>query len=98
MGSSPRGWMPRSNYNRGHQGLRPAPPPGIPSFVSLLALLAALAAQYAYPPPDRQWMNRLFGRLALSTAKRLNAGDRNSGILAWFVLMAIVLVPVAVVA
>jgi len=65
--------------------------------VSLLALLAALAAQYAYPPPDRQWLGALYGRLSLSIAKRLNAGDRNSGILAWFVLMALVLVPVAAV-
>jgi cobalamin biosynthesis protein CobD/CbiB len=63
--------------------------------VSLLALLAALAAQYAYPPPERQWLAALYGRLSLSVAKRLNAGDRNSGILAWFVLVGIVLVPAA---
>jgi adenosylcobinamide-phosphate synthase len=63
--------------------------------VSLLALLAALAAQYAYPPPERQWLMALYGRLSLSTAKRLNAGDRNSGILAWLALAALVLVPAA---
>ena len=63
--------------------------------MSLLALLAALAAQYAYPPRDRQWLSAFYGRLALSAAKRLNAGDRNSGILAWFVLVAVVVVPVA---
>ena len=32
--------------------------------------------------------------MCLSAAKRLNAGDRNSGILAWIALMAAVLVPV----
>ena len=66
--------------------------------MSLLALLAALAAQYAYPPPERQWLMAFYGRLSLSTAKRLNAGDRNSGILAWFVLVAVMLVPVAILA
>jgi cobalamin biosynthesis protein CobD/CbiB len=65
--------------------------------VSLLALLAALAAQYAYPPRDRSWLAAFYGRLSLSVAKRLNAGDRNSGILAWIVLVAIVLVPTALV-
>ncbi len=38
-----------------------------------------------------------YGRMGLSAAKRLNAGDRNSGIVAWMVLMAAVLVPVALV-
>ena len=66
--------------------------------MSLFALLAALASQYAYPPPDRSWLAAFFGRLSLSVAKRLNAGDRNSGILAWFVLVAIVLTPMALVA
>ena len=59
-----------------------------------LALLASLLAQYAYPPRERQALAALYGRLSLSVAKRLNAGDRNSGIFAWFVLMALVLVPV----
>src|SRR5260221_9446221 len=35
-----------------------------------------------------------YGRVAISAAQRLNAGDRNSGLLAWFALMAAVLVPV----
>src|SRR5258708_4073961 len=39
-----------------------------------------------------------YGRMCLSAAKRLNAGDRNSGILAWFVLMGAMIVPVAVLA
>ena len=59
--------------------------------MSLLALLAALAAQYAFPPPDRRWLAAFYGRLSLSVAKRLNAGDRNSGAFAWGVLMATVL-------
>src|SRR6185369_5715838 len=67
------------------------------SIVSLLALLAALAAQYAFPPPDRSRLTAFYGRLALSVAKRLNMGDRNSGILAWAVLVAIVIVPVGIV-
>jgi cobalamin biosynthesis protein CobD/CbiB len=62
--------------------------------VSLLALLAALAAQYAFPPRPRQWLARLYGRLALSADKRLNAGDRNSGIVAGLALAALVLGPV----
>ena len=37
----------------------------------------------------------LYGRLSLSIAKRLDAGDRNSGILGWIVLIALVLVPAA---
>jgi cobalamin biosynthesis protein CobD/CbiB len=36
--------------------------------------------------------------MCLSAAKRLNAGDRNSGILAWIALVVAVLVPVALVA
>ncbi len=39
-----------------------------------------------------------YGRMCLSAAKRLNAGDRNSGILAWFVLMGAMIVPVALLA
>ena len=65
--------------------------------MSLAALLACLAAQYAYPPRPRLWLARFYGRLCLSAAKRLDAGDRNSGIVAWFALMAGVLVPVALV-
>jgi adenosylcobinamide-phosphate synthase len=51
--------------------------------MSLAAILACLLAQYAYPVRGRQPLMALYGRLALSAAKRLNAGDRNSGILAW---------------
>ena len=65
--------------------------------MSLLALLASLLAQHAWPVKGRQALLALYGRLALSTAKRLNAGDRNSGILAWFALMAVALVPTALV-
>lgn len=36
-----------------------------------------------------------YGRMCLSAAKRLNAGDRNSGIVAWLALMAGVLLPAA---
>ena len=64
----------------------------------LITLLAALIAQYAYPPQGRQVLPELYGRLCLSTAKRLNAGDRNSGVLAYLALAAVVLVPLAVVA
>ncbi len=35
-----------------------------------------------------------YGRICLSAAKRLNAGDRNSGIFAWFALLLAVLGPV----
>ena len=35
-----------------------------------------------------------YGRMCLSAAKRLNAGDRNSGVLAWIALMSAVLTPV----
>ena len=63
--------------------------------MSLLALLAALLAQHAWPIRGRQPLLAFYGRLCLSAAKRLNAGDRNSGILAWLALMGAVLVPVA---
>ena len=62
--------------------------------LSLLALLAALLAQHAWPVKGRQPLAAFYGRLCLSAAKRLNAGDRNSGILAWVALMGAVLVPV----
>jgi cobalamin biosynthesis protein CobD/CbiB len=63
--------------------------------MSLAAILACLLAQYAYPVRGRQPLMALYGRLALSASKRLNAGDRNSGILAWIALMLVVLVPLA---
>ena len=63
--------------------------------MSLLALLVALLAQHAYPPGPRQALLAFYGRMCLSAAKRLNAGDRNSGIVAWFALMVGVLVPAA---
>ena len=66
--------------------------------MSLLALLASLLAQHAYPVSGRQPLMAFYGRMCLSAAKRLNAGDRNSGILAWLALMGAVLVPVALVA
>ena len=56
--------------------------------MSLLALLAALLAQHARPVKGRQPLLAFYGRMCLSAAKRLNAGDRNSGILAWVALMA----------
>jgi cobalamin biosynthesis protein CobD/CbiB len=64
----------------------------------LVTLLAALVAQYAYPPAGRPALPELYGRLCLSTAKRLNAGDRNSGILAYVALVIVALAPLALVA
>ena len=66
--------------------------------MSLLALLASLLAQHARPVGARQPLLAFYGRMCLSAAKRLNAGDRNSGLLAWAVLMGAVLIPVALVA
>jgi cobalamin biosynthesis protein CobD/CbiB len=66
--------------------------------LSFAALLAAFVAQYAYPPPERPPLPALYGRLCLATAKRLNAGDRNSGILAYLALVAVVLIAVGLVA
>jgi adenosylcobinamide-phosphate synthase len=66
--------------------------------VSILALIAALVAQHARPIAGRQALLAFYGRMCLSTAKRLNAGDRNSGIVAWIVLVGAVLVPVALAA
>jgi cobalamin biosynthesis protein CobD/CbiB len=63
--------------------------------VSLLAILVCLLAQNAFPVKGRQPLMAFYGRMCVSAAKRLNAGDRNSGILAWFALMAAMLVPVA---
>jgi cobalamin biosynthesis protein CobD/CbiB len=65
--------------------------------VSLLALLACLLAQHAYPPKLRQSLTGFYGRMCLSAAKRLNAGDRNSGIVAWAALIAAVMIPAALV-
>jgi len=65
--------------------------------VSLLAILVCLLAQYAYPPKLRQPLTAFYGRMCLSAAKRLNAGDRNSGIVAWLALGAAVMVPAALV-
>lgn len=62
--------------------------------MSLAAILAALLAQHAYPVKGRQPLMAFYGRLAISAAKRLNAGDRNSGVLAWLVLVAAAIVPV----
>jgi cobalamin biosynthesis protein CobD/CbiB len=61
--------------------------------LSLLAILVCLLAQHAYPPKLRQPLTAFYGRMCLSAAKRLNAGDRNSGIVAWLVLVAAVMVP-----
>jgi adenosylcobinamide-phosphate synthase len=65
--------------------------------LSILALLAALLAQHARPHGARQPLLAFYGRMSLSAAKRLNAGDRNSGILAWLALMGAVMVPIALV-
>lgn len=66
--------------------------------MSLLALLVCLLAQNAFPVKGRQPLMAFYGRMCLSAARRLNAGDRNSGILAWFALMAAMIVPAALVA
>ena len=66
--------------------------------MSLLALLIALLAQHAYPVQGRNPLMAFYGRLCVSTAKRLDAGDRNSGILAGVALALVVLVPLAIVA
>ncbi len=63
----------------------------------LVTVLVALFAQYAYPPAGRQALPAFYGRLCLSTAKRLNAGDRNSGVLAYVAMVAAVLVPLGLV-
>jgi adenosylcobinamide-phosphate synthase len=65
--------------------------------VNLLAILACLLAQHTYPVKGRAPLMAFYGRMALSAAKRLNAGDRNSGVLAWVALMGAVLVPVVLV-
>lgn len=65
--------------------------------MSLLALLVALLARNAWPGDGRQPLQALYGRLCVSTARRLDAGDRNSGVFAWFALMAVVLGPLILV-
>ena len=65
--------------------------------MSLLAIVVALLAQHAFPEGPRHYLGAFYGRMAISAAKRLNAGDRNSGVLAWVALMAGVLVPAALV-
>ncbi|HET7546541.1 MAG TPA: regulatory signaling modulator protein AmpE [Usitatibacter sp.] len=65
--------------------------------MSLLALLVSLLAQHAWPPQPRQPLLAFYGRMCLSAAKRLDAGDRNSGIAAWLLVMAAVLVPASLV-
>lgn len=61
-------------------------------------MLVCLLAQHAFPVKGRQPLMAFYGRMCLSAAKRLNAGDRNSGVFAWFALMAAVIVPVALLA
>lgn len=63
--------------------------------LSILALVCALLAQHARPPGGRQPLLAFYGRMCLSAAKRLNAGDRNSGILAWIALVGALMIPVA---
>jgi cobalamin biosynthesis protein CobD/CbiB len=65
--------------------------------LSILALIAALVGQHVRPPGGRQPLLAFYGRMCLSAAKRLNAGDRNSWILAWVALVGALLVPVALV-
>jgi cobalamin biosynthesis protein CobD/CbiB len=65
--------------------------------MNFLALLVALLAQHTHPVEGRGPVMEFYGRMCLSTAKRMGAGDRNSGILAWVALMAAVLVPVGLV-
>ncbi len=74
----------------GNYNLDPRP---LPRLVNLLAILACLLAQNTYPVKGRAPLTAFYGRVALSAAKRLDAGDRNSGVLAWVALMAAVLVP-----
>jgi len=65
--------------------------------LSLVAIVVALLAQHAFPEGPRHHLSSFYGRMVLSAAKRLNAGDRNSGILGWIALMAGVLVPAALI-
>ena len=66
--------------------------------MSLLVLLIALLAQHTYPPPARPPLTRLYGRLCLAIRQKFDAGDRNSGIFGWVLLMTAVLVPTVLLA
>ncbi len=65
--------------------------------MGLAAILVCLLAQHTYPVSGRGPVMEFYGRMCLSAAKRMNAGDRNSGVLAWLALMGAVLVPVILV-
>ena len=65
--------------------------------MTLAAIVVALLAQHAFPAAPRHYLAAFYGRMCISAAKRLNAGDRNSGMLAWIALMAGVIVPAALV-
>jgi adenosylcobinamide-phosphate synthase len=65
--------------------------------MGLAAILVCLLAQHTYPVSGRGPVMEFYGRLCLSAAKRMNAGDRNAGILAWSALMGAVLIPVILV-
>ncbi|HLX24115.1 MAG TPA: regulatory signaling modulator protein AmpE, partial [Usitatibacter sp.] len=65
--------------------------------MGLAAILVCLLAQHTYPVSGRGPVMEFYGRMCLSAAKRMNAGDRNSGVLAWMALMGAVLVPVILV-
>ncbi|MFZ3321668.1 MAG: regulatory signaling modulator protein AmpE [Usitatibacter sp.] len=65
--------------------------------MGLAAILVCLLAQHTYPVSGRGPVMEFYGRMCLSAAKRMNAGDRNSGVLAWTALMGAVLVPVILV-
>ena len=85
-------FLPRTvSAASGNYNLDPRP---LRRLVNLLAILACLLAQHTYPVKGRAPLTAFYGRVALSAAKRLNAGDRNSGVLAWAALMGAVLVPV----
>jgi len=61
--------------------------------MGLAAILVCLLAQHTYPVSGRGPVMEFYGRMCLSAAKRMNAGDRNSGALAWSALMGAVLIP-----
>jgi cobalamin biosynthesis protein CobD/CbiB len=63
--------------------------------LSLVSLVLALLAQHVYPPAPRPPLVRLYGRACLAIRQQLDAGDRNSGMFGWLVLMAVLLVPMA---